>query len=103
MLALHNRVNNIYHLYNPNVYSLENLTKKLLVHCKRVPRKVLEGRLREDIQDKEVAILSFYSSIATASKNITIRNEFTLRELEKLGFKWSKIDLRYLKYLKKLI
>lgn len=103
LLALHNRVNNIYHLYNPNVYSLENLTKKLLVHCKRVPRKVLEGRLREDIQDKEVAILSFYSSIATASKNITIRNEFTLRELEKLGFKWSKIDLRYLKYLKKLI
>ncbi len=103
LLALHNRVNNIYHLYNPNVYSLENLTKKLLVHCKRVPRKVLEGRLREDIQDKEVAILSFYSSIATASKNITIRNEFTIQELEKLGFKWSKIDLRYLKYLKKLI
>lgn len=103
LLALHNRVNNIYHLYNPNVYSLENLTKKLLVHCKRVPRKVLEGRLREDIQDKEVAILSFYNSIATASKNITIRNDFTIRELEKLGFKWSKINLRYLRYLKKLI
>ncbi len=103
LLALHNRVNNIYHLYNPNVYSVENLTKKLLVHCKRVPRKVLEGRLREDIQDKEVAILSFYNSIASASKNIAIRNDFTIRVLESLGFKWSKIDLRYLKYLKKLI
>lgn len=103
LLALHNRVNNIYHLYNPNVFSLENLTKKLLVHCKQVPKKVLERRLKENIQDKEIAILSFYSTIATASKNITIRNDFTLKVLDSLGFKWSKINLRYLRYLKKLL
>ena len=55
------------------------------------------------IQDKEVAILSFYSTIAEASKNITMRNDFTLRMLEALGFKWSKISFRYLKYLKKMV
>jgi len=103
LLALHNRVNNIYHLYNPNVYSVENLTKKLLVHCKRVPKKVFETSVKDQIQDKEVAILSFYSSIAAASKNITVRNDFTIRMLESLGFKWSKINVRYLKYLKKLL
>ncbi len=103
LLALHNRVNNIYHLYNPNMYSVENLTKRLLIHCKRVPQKVFESCVKEKIQDKEVAILSFYSTIASASKNITMRNDFTLRMLETLGFKWSKISFRYLKYLKKMV
>ena len=103
LLALHNRVNNIYHLYNPNMYSVENLTKRLLIHCKRVPQKVFESRVKDKIQDKEVAILSFYSSIAAASKNITMRNDFTLRMLDELGFKWSKINLRYLKHLKKKV
>jgi len=29
-------------------------------------------------------------------------NEFTVNELKKLGFKWSKINLRYLNYIKTL-
>lgn len=103
LLALHNRVNNIYHLYNPNMYSVENLTKKLFVVCKRVPQKVFEACIRDRIQDKEVAILSFYSTIAAASNNVTMRNDFTLRILEELGFKWSKVNWQYLKYLKKII
>ena len=54
------------------------------------------------IQDKEVAVLSFYNTIACESKNVPIKNEFTVNELKKLGFKWSKIGPRYLKYLKTL-
>ena len=103
LLALHSRVNNIYHLYNPNMYSVENLTKRLLIHCKRVPQKVFDKQVKEKIQDKEVAILSFYSSIASISKNITMRNDFTIRMLNDLGFTWSKVDLKYLKYLRKMV
>ncbi|MBQ8246170.1 MAG: AMP-binding protein [Lachnospiraceae bacterium] len=103
MLALHNRVNNIYHLYNPNMYSVENLTKRLLIHCKRVPQKVFDKQVKDKIQDKEVAILSFYSSIATISKNITMRSDFTINMLKDLGFTWSKVDLKYLKYLRKMV
>ncbi|MBQ3036518.1 MAG: hypothetical protein IJD31_06275, partial [Lachnospiraceae bacterium] len=102
-LALHNRVNNIYHLYNPNMYSVENLTKRLLIHCKRVPQKVFDKQVKDKIQDKEVAILSFYSSIATISKNITMRSDFTINMLKDLGFTWSKVDLKYLKYLRKMV
>lgn len=99
-LALHNRVNNIYNLYNPNVYYLESLCNKMLLKVKRVPKEVFERNLKERIQDKEIAVLSFYNAIATSSKNVPMSNEFTVNELKKLGFKWSKINLRYLNYLK---
>lgn len=101
-LVLHNRMNNIYNLYNPNVFYLENLCRKMLFRVKRVPKDVFEKTLRERIQDKEIAVLSFYNAIASSSKNVPISNEFTVKELEKLGFKWSKINLRYLNYIKTL-
>lgn len=101
-LALHNRVNNIYNLYNPNIFYLENLCNKMLLHVKRVPKEVFERSLKERIQDKEIAVLSFYNSIASSSKNVPMSNEFTVNELKKVGFKWSKINLRYLNYLKTL-
>ena len=99
-LALHNRVNNIYNLYNPNVYYLESLCNKMLLKVKRVPKEVFERSLKERIEDKEIAVLSFYNAIASSSKNVPMSNEFTVNELKKLGFKWSKINLRYLNYLK---
>lgn len=102
-LSLRDRVNNIYNLYNPNVFTIENLKTKLLFQCKRVPKTVFESQLNRKIEDKEVAILSFYSAIASASKNVPMSNEFTTKVLENQGFKWSKIGIRYLKYLKKYI
>ena len=101
-LALHNRVNNIYNLYNPNVFYLESLCNKLLLRVKRVPQEVFEKNLKERIADREIAVLSFYNAIATSSQNVPMSNEFTVQELKKLGFKWSKINLRYLSYIKSL-
>ena len=101
-LSMHNYVNNIYNLYNPNVVYLENLCNKMWMKVKRVPREVFEKHLKERIQDKEIAVLSFYNAIASSSKNVPMSNEFTVNELKKLGFKWSKINLRYLNYIKTL-
>lgn len=101
-LALHSRVNNVYNLYNPNVVYLENLCNKMWMKVKRVPREVFEKNLKERIHDKEIAVLSFYNAIASASRNVPMSNEFTVNELKKLGFKWSKINLRYLNYIKTL-
>ena len=103
LLALNHHVNNIYNLYNPNVYNLDALCKKFMVHAKRVPREVFEKSLKEQIQDKEVMVLSFYNAIASSSKNVPISNEYTTTELEKLGFKWSKIGIGYLKFVKNLL
>ncbi len=101
-LALNNRVNNIYNLYNPHMFTIDRLAKRFFISIKKVPRMIFEKTLRESISDKDVAVLSFYSSIASNSKNIPISNEFTVKELKKLGFKWSKIGIRYLIYMKKI-
>jgi len=102
LLALNHHVNNIYNLYNPNVYNLDALCKKFMLHAKRVPREVFEMSLREQIHDKEVMVLSFYNAIASSSKNVPMSNAYTTKELEKLGFHWSKIGLSYLNYFRKL-
>ena len=102
LLALNHHVNNIYNLYNPNVYNLDALCKKFMLHAKRVPKEVFEKSLKERIQDKEVMVLSFYNAIASSSKNIPISNEYTTKELAKLGFRWSKIGPGYLRFIKNL-
>lgn len=102
LLAMNHHVNNIYNLYNPNVYNLDALCKKFMLSAKRVPREVFEMSLKEQIADKGVMVLSFYNAIASASKNVPISNEYTTAELEKLGFRWSKIGLSYLKFIKRL-
>ena len=101
-LSLYNRVNNIYNLYNPQLFTVDTCKKKFFLPIKEVPREVFEQSLKESIDDKDVAVLSFYNSIASASKNIPMSNEFTVGELKKLGFKWSKIGIRYLSYMKKI-
>ena len=101
-LSLNNRVNNVYNLYNPHVFTIDSLGRKLFRSFKRVSRDIYEKSLKELIADKAVAVLSFYSSIASASKNIPMSCDFTVKELRKLGFKWSKIGIRYLSYMKKI-
>ena len=102
-LVLHNRINNIYHLYNPHLFTIEKLANKLLFKCKSVPREIFDKLLKEKINDKDVAVLSFYSSIASNSRNVPISNDFTTGVLSSLGFKWSNIGFHYLKYLKRFM
>lgn len=101
-LSLYSRVNNIYNLYHPQLFTVDTFKKKYFMRIKEVPQEVFEESLKQSIDDKDVAVLSFYNSIASASKNIQISNEFTVKQLKKLGFKWSKIGIKYLSYMKKI-
>lgn len=101
-LALHNKVNNIYNLYHPQLFTVDTFKKKYYRRIKKVPRETFEKSLKESINDKDVAVLSFYNSIASTSKNIPMSNEFTVKELGKLDFKWTKIGVKYLSYMKKI-
>ena len=101
-LALHYRGNNIYNLYNPQLFTVEMLGKKFLRKFKKVSRERFEKELKGSIGDKDIAVLSFYNSIASNSKNIPMSNEFTVNELKKLDFKWSRVGVKYLSYIKKL-
>ncbi|MGN0347154.1 MAG: AMP-binding protein [Lachnospiraceae bacterium] len=99
-LCLHNRVNNIYNLYNPNMLQLKNLCNRMFISVKQVPKDVFDRNIKKMIQDTDIAILSFYTTIAGHSKNVPMNNDYTVGVLKELGFKWSKIGPRYLKYLK---
>lgn len=101
-LSLHDHVNNIYNLYNPYLFSVDMLVKRFYWGVKKVSKETFEKAVRSLISDKEVAVLSFYNAIASASRNIVTRNTFTVKELKKLGFRWSRIGIRYLHYAKKI-
>ena len=101
-LCFGKKVNNIYHLYNPHTYSLEALSCKLLCRIKETAQPEFEKVLRAQMDNSDVAVLAFYNSIASVSKNIPINSEFTVNELQKLGFRWSKAGLQYLLYMKKI-
>ena len=78
------------------------LVKRFYWGVKKVSKETFEKALRRLISDKEVAVLSFYNAIASASKNIVTSNAFTVKELKKLGFRWSRIGIRYLHHAKKI-
>ncbi len=99
-LVLNGKENQIYHMLNPNMFYIKELKNKL--RCALVPKQVFEKRVLEKMPDKDVAVLSFYSAIASASDNIEINCDHTVRSLKELGFKWPKIKLGYLKYLLKI-
>ena len=68
-------------MYNPHLFTIDKLADKLLFSCKRVPKEIFDKLLREKIQDKDVAVLSFYSSIASNSRNVPIKNDYTVNVL----------------------
>lgn len=79
---------------------IHHIRKKL--RCALVPKQIFEKRLLEKMADKDVAVLSFYSTIASASKNIETNCDITENKLRELGFRWPKIKLSYLKYMLKI-
>ena len=101
-LCLHPKVNNIYHLMNPHTCTMEQLCRRFLIRLEKLPQAAFEKRLRTWKNDADVAVLAFYSSIASLSENVPTGTEFTVKELQKLGFRWSKIRLGYLRHLKRL-
>jgi thioester reductase-like protein len=101
-LVLGDRVNNVYNLYNPNLFSIQKIGRYFFMRVKMVSREVLERELKESISDKDVAVLSFYNTIASTSQNVPMHNEFTVNQLKRLGFKWSKINFWYLSRMKKI-
>ena len=101
-LVFGDKVNNVYHLYNPHMFTVDKIGKQFFSNIKMVPREKLEKRLKESIMDKDVAVFSFYNSIASSSRNVPMSNEFTVNELKTLGFKWTKIGLKYLSRMNKI-
>ena len=101
-LCFHKKVNNVYHLYNPYLYSLKDLGRMYSFGLKNASQEEFEGNLKLLKNDTDVAVLAFYNSMACASDNIQISNQFTVNELNALGFRWPKPGVLYLRHFKKI-
>ena len=99
-LCFHKKVNNVYHMYNHNTYSIQTLSKMYSFRISKVSQYEFEKKLRACKDDKDIAVLGFYNSMAAVSRDIPINSDFTVNELGKLGFRWPKAGLGYLRFMK---
>ena len=102
ILCFHKKVNNVYHLYNPRTCTIKTLSRKYAFRVKEVSQCDFERKLKACKNDRDIAVLGFYNSMAAVSRDVPINNDFTVNELKKLGFKWPRVGLRYLCYMNKL-
>lgn len=96
-LAFSGKVNEIYHLYNPNYLSSENLFRYLDVPYREVsPLEFIETAFA-NTSDRDVHVYMFYMLISGRSANIDTSCAFTLQRMNAIGLNWSILDSVYLK------
>lgn len=99
-LVMSKKINNIYHLFNPNILYINDIARTLNLNIKHVEKMVFEQLLRNNINIKEVAVLSFYYVQQRNSENIQVDNSFTINLLKDLDFEFSQVNLEYLSVFK---
>ncbi|MBE6811718.1 MAG: iron-containing alcohol dehydrogenase [Ruminococcaceae bacterium] len=95
-LAMSGRVNEIYHLMNPNYLSTENLFKYLGVPYKKVSPLALIETAFANTDDRDIHVYMFYMLISGRSANIETFCDFTLQRMNALGLSWSIPEYNYL-------
>ena len=99
-LCFHRNVNNVYHLYNPHIYSLKALCRRFSFRIRKTSQEEFERNLKLWKNDTDVAVLAFYNSMASVSGNIQTSNLFTVKVLKELGFRWPKPGILYLRHFR---
>ncbi len=85
LLSDQNGTGHIWHIMNPNVRFIQQLTTARLV-----PDEVFGAKLAEQRADRDVAMLSVYYRMSQAGFNTNFNSEATQKELARLGFVWTK-------------
>lgn len=99
LLALKDKINAIYHLYNPNTVTTEKLVGLYGKKLKEIPVTVWKKKLENSLEDQDIRILAFYMKIAEKADPIVMKNDFTIKQLSKMKFRWSDISPKYLSFL----
>ena len=103
LLAFKNSVNNIYHLFNPNVLRVNDLEKIFDKKYEEVSEEEFFTRTKDKMDNKQIANYVFYNTLALRSKPLFMCNRFTVECLKDLGFEWSSLSKEYiLEGLKKI-
>ncbi|MGN0485721.1 MAG: iron-containing alcohol dehydrogenase [Acutalibacteraceae bacterium] len=95
-LALTGAVNEIYHMYNPNFLATKEMFELLEVPYRFVSTQETVATVTANAADRDVHVYLFYLIISGRSRNIEMKNDFTVEKLRETGFLWSEPDRRYL-------
>lgn len=96
---------NVIHIYNPNhitVKEMVNIFKELNINVNMVSEDRFYDILINNSKDDFNTLSSFVNDMGKDKKvnygsNIKIKSDFSIAYLKKLGFKWPKITVDYLK------
>lgn len=95
-LAFTGDVNEIYHMYNPNFLETKDMFERLGVPYRVVSTQETIETVVANAEDRDVHVYMFYMIISGRSRNIEMKNEYTIRKLKETGFEWGKPDKKYL-------
>lgn len=96
-LALSGRVNEVFHMYNPNFIGAFELLRMMDAPCRLCSQLEQIETIFANQDDKDLRVYMFYLLISTRSQNIPMFCDKTVAELEELGFRWSVPDGAYMK------
>ncbi|MDO5560508.1 MAG: AMP-binding protein [Oscillospiraceae bacterium] len=100
LLALNDKINAIYHLYNPNTVTTEKLVDLYGKKLRKIPLIQWKKKLENSLADKDIRVLAFYMKMAEKSDPIVTKSDYTVKQLSKMKFRWSDISPKYLSFLK---
>lgn len=95
-LIFSGKVNHIYHMFNPNTVTMKEIGELYGVNIQSVSEKEFHEKVRKQLDDEEIATLSFYTEMIACSKPLRIDNKETVEELKKLGFEWGISTKEYI-------
>lgn len=96
ILLQSNHINNIYHLFNPNVVGVSDFEKIYGKEFEGVDREYFK-ELSKETDDKNIKFYADYQEIMYSLNGNMFDCTFTAQKLYRKGFAWSKIDDKYLK------
>ena len=100
-ILLNDNVNNVYHIYNHNMITLEQIVNYLNefgLNIKFIDNSLSIMTLEKNFDKIELS--AYIYELITSSNvksNIEVSNPYTMHILDKLKFKWSEINAKYLK------
>ncbi len=95
-LAFAGDVNEIYHMYNPNFLKTKDMFELLGVPYRTVSTQETIETVVANANDRDVHVYMFYMIISGRSRNIEMKNEYTVAKLKETGFVWGQPNREYL-------
>lgn len=105
-IEFYNNSINVLHLYNPNHIIIEDLVKAISEKSSIIPDEDFRNLIRKTLKDpnKRTIISSIVNDMDSEfnliySSDIKLNNDFSVKFLEQIGFKWPIIDKKYIKLI----